>query len=154
MDDTALIETNNNKVQKPPNSLDRMHSNRGKQVAHNQRILSAEDEVDGINCDVAHFLAEMSPDPAEPVIICVNAGASMKRHEQHLGGQLWTQSNWMMIATNIPLEGMSNDATSEALAAVEEAVEWKHALELDGSKRTGQLVVIYPPHWKSWKRFW
>jgi hypothetical protein len=119
----ALIVTSNTKVQKPPNCLDRMHSTRGKQVAYNQRILKAGEEFDGINCDVADFLSEMSPDPEEPVIICVNAGASMKRHEQHLGGQLWMQGSRMMAATNIPFSGTSNDATSAMLTAVAEAVD-------------------------------
>jgi hypothetical protein len=40
---------------------------------------------------------------------------------------------------------MSNDATSATLAAVAEAVEWNHALELEGLKRPGQRVVICPP---------
>jgi hypothetical protein len=39
----ALIATNNNKMQKPPNSLDRMHSKSENQVAYNQRVLTAED---------------------------------------------------------------------------------------------------------------
>jgi hypothetical protein len=40
-----------------------------------------------------------------------------------------------------------NDSTSAVLSAVVEAVEWKHVTELvsDGSKRSGQRVVIYPP---------
>jgi hypothetical protein len=87
----------------------------------------------------------MSADPAEPVIVCGNAGESMKRHEQHLGGQLRMQGNRMMTATNIQFDRMKNDATSVALAAVEEAVEWKHVLELYDVKRPGQRIVIYPP---------
>jgi hypothetical protein len=64
------------------------------------------------NCDIGEFLSQMSPDPAEPLIVCVNSGESLKRHEQHLGGQLWIQGSRQMTATNIPFEGMSNDATS------------------------------------------
>jgi hypothetical protein len=97
----AVVATNNNKVQKPPNSLNRMHASRPKQVAYNQRALKAEERVAGMNCDLADFLAEMSPDPAEPVIICVDARESTKRHEQHLGGQLWMQGNRTMTATNV-----------------------------------------------------
>jgi hypothetical protein len=80
----ALIASNNNIVQKPPNSLDRMHASLPKQVAYNQRVLSAENEIAGINCDIGEFLSQMSANPTEPVIICVNAGESLKRHEQHL----------------------------------------------------------------------
>jgi hypothetical protein len=48
----ALIASNNNIVQKPPNSLDRMHASLPKQVAYDQRILSGENEIAGINCDI------------------------------------------------------------------------------------------------------
>jgi hypothetical protein len=109
----------------------------------NQRVLRAEDEIAGINCDVGEFLSQMSSD--EPVIICVKASASMKRHEQHLGGQLWMQSDRHMTATNIRLDGMSNDATSVTLAAVAKAVEWQHAMGSATSKRPAPRVVIYPP---------
>jgi hypothetical protein len=73
----ALIETNNQVVQKPPNSLDHMHSSFVKHVAYNQRVLRAEDAIAGINCDVADSLAGMSADPAEPVTIRVNSGESI-----------------------------------------------------------------------------
>jgi hypothetical protein len=76
----ALITSNNNRVQKPPNSLDRMHASLPKQIAYNQRVLSAENEIVGINCDIGEFLLQMSASPAEPVIICVNAGESLKRY--------------------------------------------------------------------------
>jgi hypothetical protein len=65
----------------------------------------------------------MSHDPAEPVIVCVEAGESMKRHEERLGGQLWIQGSRTMTATNVPFEGMMDDATSVTLVAVAEAVE-------------------------------
>jgi hypothetical protein len=52
----ALIAKTNNKVQKPPNSLNRMHATRGKHAAYNQSLLKAEEEVAGINCDVAGFI--------------------------------------------------------------------------------------------------
>jgi hypothetical protein len=107
--------------------------------------LKAGEEIDGINCDLADFLAEMNLNPSDPVIICVNAGESMKRHEQHLGDQLWLQGNRSMTATNVRFEGMSNDATSATLVAVAEAVEWKHALEPEEPKRLGQRVIINPP---------
>jgi hypothetical protein len=87
----------------------------------------------------------MSADPAETVIICANAGESFKRHEQHLGGQLWIQGDRQMTATNMPLEGMSNDADSATLSGVSEAIEWVHVLEDAQPKRTTQRVVIYLP---------
>jgi hypothetical protein len=107
--------------------------------------LRPEEEFAGINCDIADFLSEMTPDPTVPVIVCVNAGDSMKKLEQNLGGQFWMQGDRTISATNVQFEGTENDAISVTLAAVAEAVEWKHALELDVVKRPGQRVVIYPP---------
>jgi hypothetical protein len=141
----ALTASNNNKVQKPPNFLDRTHASLPRQVAYNQRVLSAENEIAGINCDIGESLSQMSLVPAEPVVICVNSGESLKRHEQHLGGQLWLQSDRQMTATNIQFEGMSDDATSVCLAEVAEAVEWAHILETGLPKSTTQRGVIYPP---------
>jgi hypothetical protein len=82
----ALIASNNNMVQGPPNSLDRMHASYSKQVAYNQRVLSAEDEIAGINSEAPDFLSQMTANPSEPIIICANAGESFKKHEQHTGG--------------------------------------------------------------------
>jgi hypothetical protein len=62
-----------------------------KQVAYNQRILEAEHEIAGINCDIGEFLSEMSLNPADELIICVNGSEEMKRDEQAFGGQLWIQ---------------------------------------------------------------
>jgi hypothetical protein len=122
-----------------------MHASLPKQLAYNERLLSAENEIAGINCNIGEFPSQLSTDPYEPVIICVNAGESLKRHEQHIGGQPWLQINRQMTATNIKLDGMSNDATSVTLAVVAEAVEWAHVLETGLPKRTGQRIVIYPP---------
>jgi hypothetical protein len=55
----ALIAFEQNKVQKPPNCLDRMHFRYLKQVAYNDRVIEAGKEVASINCDVADFLSEM-----------------------------------------------------------------------------------------------
>jgi hypothetical protein len=38
----SFIASNNKTVQKPPNSLDRMHPSLPKQVAYNQRVLTTE----------------------------------------------------------------------------------------------------------------
>jgi hypothetical protein len=82
--------------------------------------------------------------PRESRHKCVNAGESLKRDEQHVGGQLWIQSDRQMTATTIPFPGMSNDAESACLAGVAEAVEWTSPLE-DKRQRSTQRVVIYPP---------
>jgi hypothetical protein len=58
-----------------------MHSSFLKQLAYNQRVFKAEDAISAINVDVADFLLNFSTDPADPVIICLSAGESMKRHE-------------------------------------------------------------------------
>jgi hypothetical protein len=126
-------------------NADRMHASLPKQVAYNQRILTDGDEIDGINCDLADFLSDVSLDPAEPVIVCVDAAESMKRHEQHIGGQLWIPGSRTMTATNVIPDGMKNESSSAALVAVAEAVEWRHALEPLRIKRKGQRVVISPP---------
>jgi hypothetical protein len=67
----AHIASNNNIVQRPPNSLDRMHASLPKQVADNQHELSAEDEIAGINTEVGSFLSKMSILPNEPIVICL-----------------------------------------------------------------------------------
>jgi hypothetical protein len=122
-----------------------MHASLPKQVAYNQRILKAGAEIDGINCDLAEFLTDMNLNPEVPVIVCVDPGESFKKHEQHIGGQLWIQGSRKMTATNVLLPDMKNEASSAALVAIAEAVEWKHAFEPIGEKRKGQRVVIYPP---------
>jgi hypothetical protein len=122
-----------------------MHASLPKQIAYNQRVLSAEDEIAGINSEIGDFLSKMSANPSEPIIICVNAGESLKRHEQHMGGQLWLQANRQMMATHIPFPGMSNDSETACLAGVAQAVEWAHVLENGLPKRTTQRIVIYPP---------
>jgi hypothetical protein len=91
--------------------------------------LKAEEQIAGINCDLADFLMEMTADPNDPVIVCVNFGASMKRHEQTIGGQLWIQSERRMTAMNSILHGTSNDRESAALSGIVQAVEWKHRLQ-------------------------
>jgi hypothetical protein len=67
----ALIAFKQTTAQKPLNGLDRMQSTFSKQVAYNQRVLEAESEIAGINCDVPHFLEDMSVD--EPVFVCINS---------------------------------------------------------------------------------
>jgi hypothetical protein len=92
----ALVEVKQQSVQKPPNSLDHMHSSFLKQVAYNQRIFKAEVATASINADLADFLMNFSTNPANPVFICVSAVEQMKRHEQAVAGQLWIQGDRKM----------------------------------------------------------
>jgi hypothetical protein len=59
----VLIARNNNAVQRPPQNLDRMHASLSKQIAFNRRIMKTEDEISGINSDLANFVQNLSPDP-------------------------------------------------------------------------------------------
>jgi hypothetical protein len=140
----ALIVANKQIVQKPPNFLDRMQSTFLKQLAYNQRVLQAEKEIAGINCDIADFLSGMTLDPAEQLIICVNGSEEMKRNETAVGGQLWIQGERQMTASNRVLEGMANGREEAILSATVEAITWKHSLEPDDGPRKGQRVIIYP----------
>jgi hypothetical protein len=140
----ALIAVKQLRVQKPPNFLDRMQSTFLKQVAYNQRIMKAEEEISGINCDVADFVSKMTLDPAEEVVICVNGSQEMKRGETAMAGQLRIQGDRMMTASNPAFDGMSNTKESAVLSATAEAIAWKNdALETPGPRK-GQRVVIYP----------
>jgi hypothetical protein len=140
----ALIAFKQKRVQKPPNFLDRMQSTFLKQVAYNQRIVEAENEISGINCDVADFVAGMTLDPADELVMCVTGSLEMKRNETAMAGQLWMQGDRMMTASITAYDGMSNSKEAAILPAVAEAVVWKNdALELDGPRK-GQRVDIYP----------
>jgi hypothetical protein len=127
----ALIASKQELVQKPPNFLDRMQSTFLKQLAYNQRVLNAEKEIAGINCDVADCLSGMSLDPSDQLIICVNGSEEMKRNDSSIGGQLWIQGDRQMTASNLVIEGMANTKEGAVLAAAVEAVTWKHTLEPD-----------------------
>jgi hypothetical protein len=140
----ALIVAKQQQAQKPPSSLDHMKSIFLKQYAYNQRVLSAENEISGINCDIADFLSGMSNDPAEQLVVCINASEEMKRNEAAVGGQLWIQGERQMTAMNKVAEGLANDKESAILSATVEAATWKSALDLDDGPRKGQRVVIYP----------
>jgi hypothetical protein len=137
----ALIAVKQLRAQKPPNYLDRMQSTFSKQVAYNHRVLEAESQIAGINCDVPHFLEDMSID--EPVFVCINSSEEMKREEQAIAGQLWVQGDRQMTASNIAPEGMANTRDSALLYAAAEAVTWNHASQPD-SPRKGQRVIIFP----------
>jgi hypothetical protein len=116
-----------------------------KQVAYNERIMKAEEEISGINCDIADFVSQMSLDPAEEVIICVNGTHEMNKGERAMAGQLWIQGDKMMTAANPIFPGMANTKESAILSAAAEALEWRNdALESPDPPRKGQRVVIYP----------
>jgi hypothetical protein len=115
-----------------------------KQVAYNQRVLEAEQEIAGINCDIADFLSGMSLDPVDQVVICVNGSEPMKRGEEAVGGQLWMQGDRRMTVSNSVLDGMENTKEAAILSAAAEAVAWRNAALEGHDPRKGQRVVIYP----------
>jgi hypothetical protein len=104
----ALIAFKQDRVQKPPNCLDRMNSRYLKQVAYNDRIIGAEKEVAALNCDPAEFLDGMTLDPSERVIVCIIGSEEMKRDEMQVAGQLWLQGDRRMTASNHVHEGLAN----------------------------------------------
>jgi hypothetical protein len=121
-----------------------MQSTYLKQVAYNQRIMKAEEEISGINCDVADFVSQMSLDPVQEVVIYVNGSQEMKKGEKAMAGQLWVQGDRMMTASNPPFDGMANTREAAVLTAAAEAIAWKNeAIEPPGPRK-GQRVVIYP----------
>jgi hypothetical protein len=93
-----------------------------KQRAYNQRVLNAEKEAAGINCDVADFLSGMSLDPSDQLIICVNGSEEMKRNESAVGGQLWIQGDRQMTASSLVLDGMANNTEGAILTETVEAI--------------------------------
>jgi hypothetical protein len=121
-----------------------MSSTNLKQVAYNQRVLKAEDEIAGINCEIADFLNGFSLAAEDRVIICVNAGNSMKKHEAIIGGQFWQQEDRQMTAVNSIGEGMSNTRESAIMTGAVEAVAWKHANEPEDDPRLGSRMIVYP----------
>jgi hypothetical protein len=139
----ALIAFKQNRVQKPLNFLDRMQSRCLKQVAYNDRVSEAEKEVAAVNCDVPEFLSNMTLDPNDQVVICVNGSEEMKRGEEAVGGQFWMQGERQMPASNRAIEGMAETRESATLSAAAEAVAWRHASESDGPRKR-QRVIIYP----------
>jgi hypothetical protein len=111
----ALIATNNQLVQMPPNCLDRMTTRKQKQVAYNERVLQARDDVAGILREVADFLSGVTS--TGTITVCINAGASMKRNETILGGQLWLHEDRSMTAVNGNIDGMPNTRESVILGS-------------------------------------
>jgi hypothetical protein len=122
-----------------------MQSTYQKQVAYNERIMKAEEEISGINCDIADVVSQMSLDPADEVIICINGTHELGKGERAMAGQLWIQGDKMMTVANPVISGMANTSESAVLSAAAEALEWRNnALELPDSPRKGNRVVIYP----------
>jgi hypothetical protein len=134
----ALIAFKQMRAQKPSNGLDRMQSTFSKQIAYNQRVIEAENEVAGVNSEIADFLSGMTLDPEEQLVICVNGSAEMKREEEAIEGQLWMQSGRQMTASNKVIDEMANSRESSIPSAVREAVTWRHVLEPKGERRKGQ----------------
>jgi hypothetical protein len=137
----APIAAKQTSAQKPPNGLDRMQSTFSKQVAYDQRILEAESEIAGINCEIPHFLEDMTLE--EPVYVCINSSEEMDRNEQSIAGQLWIQGDRHMTASNVVPDGMADTKDSAHLAAAAEPVSWNHASQPDHPRKC-QRVIIYP----------
>jgi hypothetical protein len=123
-----------------------MHASLQKQIAFNRRALKTEEEVSGINFELADFLNDMRFAPENPVFVCVNVGHTI-RGTQPVGSQLWTQESRQMTATNPVFESLDNSREFVALSAVLEALAWRHAMEEPQDpdfKRPGQRVIVYP----------
>jgi hypothetical protein len=131
-------------VQKPPNFLDHITARNQKQVAYDERVLQAEDEVAGIICDIADFLSGMSSTGL--VTVCINASDSLKRGETIIGGQFWHQEGRSMTVTNPIMDGMPNTREAAILSAAAEAIEWTNPIETFSSdgKRRASRIVVYP----------
>jgi hypothetical protein len=108
-----------------------------------QRILKNEEEVAGINADLADFLQGMKISALR--VACVNAGGRM-RGMQPVCGQLWTQKNRQMSAASLPMEGLGNSREEAALSGIVDVLSWRHALETSQDPNClppGQRVVVY-----------
>jgi hypothetical protein len=140
----ALIAVNSKTVQKPANCLDRMTSRFLKQVAYNERVLRAEDEIATISCDIADFSSGLSS--SGTITVCINSGPTMKKDDPVIGGQFWQQEDRSMTEVNAVIPGTPNTRESVILAAAVEAVEWTHPIEprTAEGKRVAPRVVIYP----------
>jgi hypothetical protein len=139
----ALIAAKQITVQKPPNGLDRMRSTFLKQIAYNERVLEAEGEIAGINCEVPIFLSELSLNFEEKLFICVDGSVQMKRNEAAVAGQFWVQEDRQMTAANFVLDGMANTKESAILSAVSQAATWRPVQDSEGARK-GQRIIIYP----------
>jgi hypothetical protein len=123
-----------------------MHASLSKQIAFNRRVLSAEEQIAGINLGLGDFLQDMSFDESEPLFVCVGGNHAM-RGTKPIGGQYWRQGNRETAAINVVLDGMDGGQESVLLSAIHEAVDWRHTLEMAADpcfKRPGQRVVVYP----------
>jgi hypothetical protein len=137
----ALIAVKQMRAQKPPNGLDRMQSTFSKQVAYNQRIIDAENQIAEINCQLPYFMEDMTLE--EAVYVCINSSEEMDRNERSIAGQLWIQGDRCRSASNVVPDGMADTKDSALLAAAAEAVSWNHASQPD-SPRKGLRFIIYP----------
>jgi hypothetical protein len=90
-----------------------MTTRKQKQVAYNERVLKAEEEIGEINSDIPEFLSEMNA--TDSIVIAINAGQPMRRGEEVMGGQYWQQGGRRMTASNHILQGMPNTRTSAIL---------------------------------------
>jgi hypothetical protein len=129
----AQVEVNNNEVQKPLDSLTRMHAIRPRQEIFNQRVLMNEDLVSPTNSTLADFLNDFDVRPEAPVYMCVNV-ANCDNGWQPTYGRLWAQEGRKHTATSPAYvwPDAEPDISKEhtALCGVMEALAWRHALEM------------------------
>jgi hypothetical protein len=140
----APIATNNNRVQTPPNSLDRMHACIQKQVAFNQRILKKEEMISSINVEMPDFMMGVVVEVS--IVACVNFGERM-RGTQPVCGVLLVQEDRRMTQSCSAMDGLGNSREEVALSGIIGVLKWRHALETSFDqdyKRPCQSLVIYP----------
>jgi hypothetical protein len=105
-----------------------MHASREKPIAFNKRILENEDEIAAVNPGMSGCLTGL--DFMKPVCVAIGVGQRMI-DTPPICGQLRIQENRSMTVTNraLPETGTLKDAV--ALAERQEALQWKHVLELN-----------------------
>jgi hypothetical protein len=142
----ARVATNNNRVQTPPSSLDRMHACRHQQVAFNRRILKNEEQISGISVGLGDFLQGMSMEVHLVACVSVSVGGRM-RGTQPLCGELWQQEGRQMTASCLSFDGLGKSREEVALSGVADVLPWRNALETRRDPnflRPGQRVVVCP----------
>jgi hypothetical protein len=84
----ALIEQNNNRAQKPLETLVQMHAHRETQVAVNDQIDQNRGLISAMNSGMPEVLRDFNVDQAYPVHACVNVAHEMRKGWQSICGQV------------------------------------------------------------------
>jgi hypothetical protein len=123
-----------------------MHACLQKHVAFNRRVLKNEEEISGINSELAQSVHGLSSDSNVQIYICVNDAPST-RGSQPIHGQYWRQGELQLASTNMVYFDADNSKKSVALSALYAAVAWRHALEIVSGVnflRLQQRAIVYP----------